>query len=114
MKNTLIIFLVFCFSGCAIVSISPEVSGIVVDSKGNPVKATVRVTHKKFTNHTKSVDTDSKGRFKLSKIRIWTPIPFSAIRIWSSVKVNASGYKPYEYEVEGFKNNSRVVELKKR
>ena len=47
-------------------------------------------------------------------MRVWTPIPFSAIRIWGNVKVTAPGYEPYEYDIEGFENTPKVVELKKK
>lgn len=95
-------------------AISPEVKGVVTDSAGNPVIAKVEITHKSLTDKTKSVETDSKGNFKLSKMRVWTPVPFSAIRIWGNVKVTAPGYESYEYDVEGFENTSKIVELKKK
>ncbi|WCN11890.1 hypothetical protein GV054_02085 [Marinomonas mediterranea] len=114
MNRLFIILLLLSLSGCAVISISPEVEGVVRDSNGVPVVANIEVTHKTLDNKTKSLTTDNEGNFKVSRMRVWTPIPFSAIRIWAEVRVTASGYEPYEYEIEGFENTPKVVELKKK
>lgn len=114
MKNVLIILSLLSLSSCAIVAISPEVRGVVIDDAGNPIKATVEITHKNLTDKTKSVKTDSEGNFTVGKMRVWTPIPFSAIRVWINVKISALGYESYEYEIEGFENTPRIVKLKNK
>jgi len=113
-EKILAILIIFSVSGCAVVAISPEAIGVVTDDAGNPVVAEVEITHKQLTDKTKLTTTDSEGNFKLSKMRVFTPIPFSAIRIWANVKVTAPGYEPYEYEIVGFGNKSKIVELKKK
>ena len=110
----IILLLLLSISGCAIVSISPTVQGVVRDSNGAPVSANIEVIHKTLDYKTKSSSTDEDGNFKISRIRVWTPIPFSAIRIWADIRVTAPGYEPYEYEIEGFKNTPKLIELKKR
>ena len=115
MNRLIIILLLFLsLSGCAIVSISPEVEGIVLGSDGSPVSAKIEVTHKTLDHKTKSSTTNEDGTFKITRMRVWTPIPFSAIRIWADVRVTASGYEPYEYEVEGFEIEPKIVELRKK
>ncbi len=114
MNRLFIILLLSSLSGCVVVSISPKVEGVVLDSNGAPVVASIEVTHKTLDYKTKSTLTDDKGNFKVSRMRVWTPIPFSAIRIWADVRVTASGYEPYEYEIEGFENVPKVVELRKK
>ena len=53
MKNILTILLLLSVSSCAIVAISPEVTGVVIDSAGSPIKAKVEITHKSLTGKTK-------------------------------------------------------------
>ena len=113
-RLTVVLLLLLTFPGCAIVSVSPKIEGLVQDGDGAPITAKIEVTHKTLDYKTKSSPTDEKGNFKISRMRIFTPIPFSAIRIWADVRVTAPGYEPYEYEVEGFDNDPVLVELKKK
>jgi hypothetical protein len=114
MNKILSLILILLLTGCANVAISPGTMGVVTDRTGNPIQANVEMTHKTFTNKTKSTSTDAEGKYTMSGLRIWTPIPFSAIRMWAIVKVSAPGYEAYEYDIEGLKTVQETVELNRK
>ncbi|MCU7844774.1 MAG: carboxypeptidase-like regulatory domain-containing protein [Candidatus Thiodiazotropha sp. (ex Monitilora ramsayi)] len=114
MKKILPIILILLVTGCANVAISLGTIGVVTDHSGNAIQAKVEMTHKELTNKSKSTTTEADGKYTMSGLRTWTPIPFSAIRMWAIVKVTAPGYEPYEYEIEGLKSVPETVKLEKK
>jgi len=87
-------------TGCVNIAISPEAIGTVNDVDGNPIEAKVTMTHGQLSERTKTVMTDSNGKYLISELRLWTGIPFSAIRFNSIIKIEAEGYTPFIYQTD--------------
>jgi len=111
MKNIFLLSVILFLHGCAIVSVSPAVEGRVTGENGQPVTATVLLRHNQLDDKSTTQTTDENGYYTLRKLRMWTPIPFSAIRLSSTVTISAPGYKTVEFEADSYETVVKDVQL---
>jgi len=55
--------------------------------------------------------TNKEGYYAISKLRTWTLVPFSAIRLSSTVSVSAPGYKSVNFEADSYEKVVRDIQL---
>ena len=111
MKAFILTIVFFMLQGCVKIAISPAVEGRITNADGVPVKATVVIQHNQLQDKSKSISSDSDGYYSLSKLHTWTPVPFSAIRLSSTVIVSAPGYKIVQFEADSYKRVVRNIQL---
>ena len=113
MRTILFSGLFLLLSGCANVAISPATKGKVTDINGKPLSAKITITNDQLKDKQKYTHTDKNGYFSLGKIRVWTPIPFSVIRLESTVEVSSHGYKPVSYKADGYETIHKDITMVK-
>ena len=110
--KALILTITFVFlQGCVNLAVSPAVEGRVTNENGLPVEATVLIQHNQLEKKSESTTTDKDGNYSLSKLRTWTLVPFSAIRLSCTVSVSAPGYKSVAFEADSYETVVRDIQL---
>ncbi len=111
MKALILTITFLCLQGCVNIAVSPAVEGRVADENGVPIEAVVRIQHNQLDNKSESTTTNKEGYYSLGKLRIWTPVPFSAIRLSSTVSVSAPGYKSVTFQADSYETVVRDTQL---
>ncbi|EAR09232.1 carboxypeptidase-like regulatory domain-containing protein [Reinekea blandensis] len=93
MKKILLVSACILIQGCISVSVSPVVSGTILNELGEPLDANVTITNMQLQK-SQSVSTDKEGNYSFGKMRIWIFPIFSAILLRSEVAAEAEGYMP--------------------
>lgn len=101
----------FSIVACANFAVSPGVKGRVTDKEGNPIQATIVMEHTQLGGKTKVATADEHGLFNLSALRMWTPIPFTPVKMSAKITTSAKGYKPVVFTVEGSKTEVKNIQL---
>ena len=97
--------------GCVRMAISPAVEGRVTSEDGSPIEATGLIQHNQLENRSISTTANEDGYYSLSRIRAWTPVPFSATRLSCTVFVSAAGYKTVAFEADSYDTVVRNIQL---
>ena len=111
MKALILTIALFFLQGCVNIAVSPAVKGRVTDENGLPVEATVLIRHNQLEKKSESTTTNKDGYYSLSKLRTWTQMPFSAIRLSSTVSISAPGYKSVTFEADSYETVIRNIQL---
>ena len=111
MKALILTIALFFLQGCVNIAVSPAVKGRVTDENGLPVGATVLIRHNQLEKKSESTTTNKDGYYSLSKLRTWTQMPFSAIRLSSTVSISAPGYKSVTFEADSYETVIRNIQL---
>lgn len=111
MKALILTIALFFLQGCINIAVSPAVKGRVTDENGLPVEATVLIRHNQLEKKSESTTTNKDGYYSLSKLRTWTSVPFSAIRLSCTVSVSAPGYKSVTFEADSHETVIRNIQL---
>ena len=111
MKALILTITFFFLQGCVNMAVSPAIEGRVTNEKGLPVEATILIQHNQLDKKSESTTTDKDGYYSLNKLRVWTPVPFSTIRLSSTVTVSAPGYKTLVFEADSYETVVRDVQL---
>ncbi|WJN57250.1 carboxypeptidase-like regulatory domain-containing protein [Pseudomonas sp. SO81] len=100
-------------SGCINIAVSPQAKGRVTDSEGNPVSATIVLQHSQLESSSETTETDEDGTYSVGELRVWTPIPFAAIKIACTITISAPGFKSASYEATGYDELTRDIVLER-
>lgn len=113
MRVVLLASLISLLVGCANIAISPATEGRVTNINGEPLIAKITITNDQLPDKKKYTTTDKDGYFSLGKIRIWTPVPFSAIRLESTVEVSSLDYKTVSYKADSYETVHKNITMVK-
>lgn len=111
MKTLILTITFFFLQGCVNMAVSPAIEGRVTNEKGLPVEATILIQHNQLDKKSESTTTDKDGYYSISQLRVWTSVPFSTIRLSSTVTVSSPGYKTLVFEADSYETVVRDVQL---
>jgi hypothetical protein len=114
MKKIIALLICFACAGCAHVSVTPAIEGVVRDAESGAVINGAKITLSHYQREAWKSEgvSAADGSFRLQSVKIWTPVPFASIRLIGKIEARKDGY---EVSVSTFSNTSPIeLRMKKK